>query len=176
MIAVSLKGVLMTAKPASTTSGSSSGPSRCRVARERGTISPLILGFVGIVVLLIVAVSNVSRVFVYDRDIESAADAAALAAANGISVESVYRGGLGNDVELSRAAAEQEVREYLDATGVADRLNLEGSSVVVSGDGTDVTVTFRGRVHLPLTGLLPGLFDGGVPVTGEATATIYATQ
>lgn len=152
---------------------------RLRVAtarRERGTISPLIIGFVAIVVLLIIAVSNVSRVFVYQRDIEAAADAAALAAANGIAVESVYGGGLGADVELSRAAAEAEVENYLDSTGARGRLNLEGTSVSVSADATDVTVNFAGRIHLPFIGILGDLFDGGVQVDGEATATVVATQ
>lgn len=144
--------------------------------RERGTITPLIIGFVVIVVLLIIAVSNVSRVFVYQRDIEAAADAAALAAANGIAVESVYGGGLGADVELSRAAAEAEVESYLDGTGARGRLNIEGTSVAVSPDATDVTVTFAGRIHLPFVGVLGGLFDGGVQVDGEATATVVATQ
>lgn len=154
-------------------------PARLRrivALRERGSITPLIIGLVVIVVLLIIAVSNVSRVFIYQRDIEAAADAAALAAANGIAVESVYGGGLGADVELSRAAAEAEVEEYLNNTGVGGRLNLEGTSVAVSGDATDVTVTFAGRIQLPFVGVLGGLFDGGVQVDGEATATVVATQ
>lgn len=144
--------------------------------RERGTITPLIIGFVVIVVLLIIAVSNVSRVFLYQRDIEAAADAAALAAANGIAVESVYGGGLGADVELSEAAAEDEVDLYLEGTGADGRLNIEGTSVNVSADGTNVTVTFNGRIHVPFVGALGGYFDDGIAVDGVATATVVATQ
>lgn len=145
-------------------------------ASERGTISPLIIGMVAIVVLLIIAVSNVSRVFVYQRDIEAAADAAALAAANGIAVESVYSGGLGDNVELSQAAAETEVDAYMETTNAWGRLNLEGRNVVVHNDGTDVTVSFSGRIHLPFTQVLDGLFAGGIAVDGEATATVIGTQ
>lgn len=135
---------------------------------ERGTIIPLVIGFTVILILLITAVINVSRVFLFHRDIVSAVDGAALAAASGVAAESVYGGQLGaGQVGLSQEAAKQRVDDYIGVNDLPTRFPGLESSVTVSGD--TVTVVFSARAQVPFEAII-GDWVGGIPVTGTATA------
>jgi Flp pilus assembly protein TadG len=138
--------------------------------REDGQLSLFIIGLVGIAALLVTAGIDASKVFLAQRALSSAADAAALKAAQAVDRDAVYSGSssCGGLLPIDPARASS----YADAT-VADAdlqptfATLEPTEVDVR-DGT-VTVRLSGSVAVPfgkvLAMLVPGHADGRVHVT-----------
>jgi hypothetical protein len=61
---------------------------------DSGTILVLLLGFVAVLLLMVAVVVNVSSVILAKRGLVSAADGAALSAAQSLDLEALYAGGL----------------------------------------------------------------------------------
>ena len=101
-----------------------------RDLEDDGTVLLLIIGLVTIAALLVAVVTDVSALYLERRELVAAVDGAALAGAQAVDEESVYRDGLpaSGPVPLNVAAAEQAARDYLADAGVL-------------GPRTDVTVT-----------------------------------
>lgn len=136
------------------------GPLRSRPARDDGTILMLTLGFLLVTAMLAIVVTDVSAVFLARRSVASAADAAALAAAQRVDEQAVYTDGAPLD-RLPLADVLTTVADYQDNADPSGSTQLSASLV----DADTVEVRGSRVVELPLVGFL-----GVGPVTVHATA------
>ena len=88
---------------------------------EQGSVTPLIIGFAVVVALLVAVVVDASAAYLRRQGLNSAADAAALAATDGIQGEEVYTHGLGKRAEIDPAAARRYVADYFASSGIRRR-------------------------------------------------------
>lgn len=127
----------------------------------------MVLGFAGVILMLIAVVTASSSVFLSRRALDGAADSAALSAAGALDEAALYDGAAGNlplDAGLARGAVTDYVRQArLAARFPAFRI------VSVEVVGSTVTVTFRCTRRLPFTSLA-GRYARGVPITARASA------
>ena len=128
---------------------------------ERGTVLLLTLGLGLVLVLLTVVVVDVSAAFLARRSLASAADGAALHAAQDVDLDAYYAGD-GDVLPLAdpRDVVEAYVATHFPDTTVAD----------VRSDGTTVTVILAKRLALPLA---PPGFANGVTIRASATARLF---
>jgi uncharacterized membrane protein len=141
---------------------------RLRPRNDDGTVLLLILGLVVVAALLVAVVTDVSALYLERRELIAAADGAALAGAQAIDRESVYRNGLptSGPVPLDRDAAEQAVRDYLTEAGL-----LTGDlDVTISTSATTVSVALRTRARLPVSNTVTSGTSGTAAVSATATA------
>jgi Flp pilus assembly protein TadG len=146
---------------------------------DEGSIVLLVIGYAAIAALLMAAGIDVSKVFLAERALSSAADAAAVAASEGIDTERIYDGpslrcgaSLPLDPTLADSLARHDISEQSPDLGRAFA-SLETPSTSVSG--STVTVALRGEVRVPFGRLLQWLgiatSSGTVPVADSASAT-----
>lgn len=129
----------------------------------------MIVGFAMIVLLLLAVVVSASRVYLSQRDLVAAADAAAASAAQAVSEAAVYGGHDGPELPIDPAAAERRVGEYVALAALPAR--FDGFAVVsVVVQGTSVTVTFAARAPMPFGAMLSSDWVDGYPVRATATA------
>jgi Flp pilus assembly protein TadG len=134
---------------------------------DEGTILFLVLGFVAILMLVVALVVNVSSVILAKRALASAADGAAVAAAQALDVDALYANGLGQRIPLDQGLAAQRVAAYqAQADDSQPGLRL---AVDVSTDGTTAVVQAERTVDLPFGQML-----GFKPVRVEAEARARA--
>lgn len=121
---------------------------------ERGQVTPLIIGFASMVLLLIGVVVDASAAFLHRQDLDTLADGAALSGADaGAEGGEVYGGGLGSlPLAQTTARARAGVRSYLADVGAYR--DHPGLSYTVDVRGDTVVVTVSSPVDLPLT--VPG--------------------
>lgn len=124
----------------------------------------LVLGLFGVLLLLVALVVDVSVVVLAKRSVASAADGAAISAAQAIDDTAFYARGLQDRVPLSEGGVAERVAAY-EAQAESDQPGLQ-LSAGVDGAGTAVVVARR-TVELPLVGWL-GIED--VEVVAEARA------
>jgi hypothetical protein len=116
---------------------------------DRGQTSLLIVGLAVVALMLVAVVVDASAAYLRRSGLDSLADGAALAAADGIEGEQVYRGGLGQRARLDPAVARRYVAAYLTASGAARHYPGLRYDVEV---GTDrVVVHVASPLDLPLT-------------------------
>jgi hypothetical protein len=122
------------------------------VRRDDGSVLLLVIGFAGILLTLVAVVADVSAVVLAKRGVASAADGAAVSAAQALDLDAVYGEGLGTQIPLSAGEARARVAAYErqvrgQQPGLRLVLRLEGRTAVVTGSRT-VRLPFR----LPGTG------------------------
>jgi hypothetical protein len=137
------------------------------VRRQRddsGTVLLLTIGLSVVLLLLVAVVVDVSKVVLAKRALSSAADGAAIAAAQQSDNRSIDANGVGESVPLDAGDVDDIVRRYRDeARGEQPGLQLVGT--VDAGDPTLAIVQAQRKVPLPFVGWL-GIAD----VTLEAEA------
>lgn len=138
---------------------------------DDGTILVLTLGFVGILLVMVGVVVDVSSVVLAKRGVASAADGAAVSAAQALDVGALYERGLGEQVPLAYADADSRVQAYAAGArtgqpGLQLSLALDGDTAVVEavrvvrppfalfGSG-DVTVRAVARARAPVVAPVP---------------------
>lgn len=133
---------------------------------ERGTITPLLVGFAIVIVLGIVLVVDATGAYLERQSLSTLADGAALQAADLGVGDLAYGGGIsGERLPVDEGTARAAVTDYLRRIGAyAEHPGLE---VDVRVSPTEVTVRLRAPVDLPLT--MPGL-TGTAPVSATAAA------
>jgi hypothetical protein len=138
---------------------------------ESGQLTPLIIGFVVIVILAVAVVANASNAFLHRRSLASWADGAATAAAQQIAEQVVYTGRLGETLPIAENQARVAVVDYVARHGLAERFDAF-TLVTVSVDSASgaVTVEFAARVPLLWAGDAMAGFTSGIPVTARTTA------
>ena len=135
---------------------------------EQGTVLVLVIGFAMLLALMVGVVVNVSAAALARRAVAGAADGAAVAAAQALDVDALYRDGLAGDrLPLSPAGARQAVAAY-------------GAQVAATQPWLRLSVTVQGRtasvvavrdVALPF-GRLVGLRPLRVEATARARAPL----
>ena len=136
---------------------------------DDGSVLPLVIGFVVVVLLLVGGVTDASVLWLQRRALQSTVDGAALAGAQAVDLDAVYAGGARGDLALaSTPTVRRAVRRYLAATPSDDALpafRLTSTTI----DGPVVTVAARSTVSLPFTTLLTGR---SVVVRADASAVL----
>jgi hypothetical protein len=147
--------------------------SRRRFGRtdDRGSVTPLIIGFTVVIALLVAVVVDASAAYLRRQGLNSAADAAALAATDGIQGEQVYTQGLGQRAEIDPAAARRYVDGYFASSGIRRRFPGLDYSVETRAN----TVIVRVRTPLDLPFRVPGV-GTEVPVTGSAASVVVVSD
>jgi hypothetical protein len=112
---------------------------------EPGQTALLIVGLAVVAALLVGVVVDASAAYLRRQGLDSLADGAALAAADGIQGEQVYRAGLGEHAQIDPVVARGYVLDYLRATDAARRYPGLGYAVDTTVDRVVV------RVQAPLT-------------------------
>ena len=150
--------------------------------REEGSLSLLVIGFTFVAAALIVVGIDVSKVFLAQRALSSAADSAALAGSQAIDRAAVYAGGTDcGGLPVDEVAAQRAVEEALADAAVSLRstfVSLSDPDVEVAAGR--VRVRLHGQVTVPfgrvLATLLPDSPDGRVDVAADAAAASAVTS
>lgn len=140
-----------------------------RVRGEDGTILVLLLGFTAVLLLMVAVVVNVSSVILAKRALASAADGAAVAAAQQLDLQALYAGAALDTgrIPLSPSLVATSVEQYQARSAPAQPgIDLSGD---VSADGTTAIVRAVREVELPFGRVL-----GFRPVRVEAEARARA--
>lgn len=136
-------------------------------SHERGTVTVMLVGFFLVIAALTAVVVDASAAFLSRQQLNSLADGAALAAADGAQGQGVYEDGLGELAAVDPEVAATHVADYLAAAGAHD--DHPGLSYDVVSDGTRVTVTVSARLDLPL---VPPGWDPATRVVGRSSAIV----
>ena len=130
---------------------------------ERGSVTPLIIGFAVVVAMLVAVVVDASAAYLRRQGLNSAAD--------GIQGEQVYTHGLGKRADIDPAAARHYVAEYFASSGIHRRFPGLDYSVETSAD--TVVVRIVTPMDLPLH--VPGV-GTDVPVSGTAASVVVVSD
>ncbi|WP_133977966.1 Tad domain-containing protein [Kribbella voronezhensis] len=126
----------------------------------------LIIGFAAVVLMMIVVVTDISKVFLVRRDLDATADGAVLAAANGLAA--IYaQDGSGENAQLDPDEARRLTAEYLDSVGASNR--FDGLDWTADVTGTTVTVHLSSAVDLPFA---PPGWQGTADIGSDAAAVV----
>jgi hypothetical protein len=142
-----------------------------RPRSERGSIIPLVVGFAFLVAVLVAVVVDASAAYLRRQGLDSVADAAALAATDGLQGDRVYTHGLDDLAEIDAGTARRYVEEYLRASGVLAR--YPGLGWTVSTSATTVVVHVAAPLDLPLH--VPGV-GGSAVVMGSAASVVVVSD
>lgn len=134
---------------------------------QRGQTSLLIIGFAIVAVMMVALVADASSAYLRRSGLDSLADGAALAAADGIAGQRVYEGGLGERAQIDPALARQYVEDYLSATGAGRR--FPGLRYVVETAADRVVVRLATPLDLPI---VPPGWDRRPVVSGTAASVV----
>jgi uncharacterized membrane protein len=162
--------------------------SRGKADTDDGSVMLLMIFLALIIAGLITVVTDVSTVFLAQREMQSTADGAALAAAQQADLQAVYSGDLGSQLPLSPERVTAAINDY---TANRSRIPHECSAVtyqVVDGvdaagnarsgvqiDGQTVRVELTCKVPLPFISLVAAAFTDGVTIHQVAYAQSAVT-
>jgi hypothetical protein len=138
---------------------------------ERGQTSLLIVGFAIVAVMMVAVVVDASAAYLRRAGLDSLADGAALAAADGIQGRQVYEGGLGERARIDPAVARHYVAEYLRDTGAARRYH--GFSYDVAVGAERIVVRVAAPLDLPIT---PPGWDRRPTISGTAASFVVVSD
>ena len=131
---------------------------------EAGSSLPFVLVCWLVAALMVLGGIAASDAFLEQQEVQSTCDGAALAAANQADEAAVYAGGVGDQLPLTRAAAEAAVADQLaDAGSTLDSWSAET-------DGVEVTVRCTRSVHIAFD----WVFLGGRALERTAVASARA--
>jgi hypothetical protein len=133
---------------------------------EDGQMTVLIIGFTVIILLMVVVVTDISKVFLVRRDLDATADGAVLAAANGLAA--VYaQPSAGGNAAIDPDQAARLTADYLNEVAASNR--FDGLDWSVDVEGTTVTVRLTSTAALPFQ---PPGFPGSADVASESAAIV----
>jgi hypothetical protein len=138
---------------------------------QRGSVTPLIIGLAAVLVLLVAVVVDASAAFLRRQQLDSLADAAALAATDGVQGEAVYTHGLGERAAIDPAAARRFVATYVESSGARSR--FPGLVYEVRTTADTVVVRLSAPLRLPLH---VGDLGDTTTVTGTAASVVAVTD
>jgi hypothetical protein len=137
----------------------------------RGQTTVLIVGLAVVAIMMVAVVVDASAAYLRRAGLDSLADGAALAAADGVEGRQVYEGGLGERAEIDPEAARRYVTEYLVATGAARR--FPGLTYGVQ-TGTDrIVVHLRSPLDLPIS---PAGWDSRPTISATAASVVVVSE
>lgn len=147
------------------------GPGSSRGRGEAAQASLLIIGFAIVVLMMVAVVVDASAAYLRRQGLDSLADGAALAAADGVQGAQVYQGGLGERARIDPVAAGDHVADYLAALGARGRYPGLTYSVATTADS--VVVRVSAPLDLPLT---PPGWETRPIITGTAAAYVVVSD
>jgi Flp pilus assembly protein TadG len=155
---------------------------------DEGSVMILMIFMALIIAGLITVVTDVSTVFLAQREMQSTADGAALAAAQQADLQAVYTGDLGAQLPLSHEQATAAINDYAanqsriphECSAVTYRVVVgpDGDGNARSGvqvDGQTVRVELTCKVPLPFISLVASAFTDGVTIHQVAYAQSAVT-
>lgn len=132
----------------------------------------LIIGMLAVLLMGVVVVTDASAAYLQRQSLNSLADGAAIAAADGAARGlEIYGGGLDDRLVLSLGSAREEVEGYLTQAGAATQ--FPGLDFAISADpaNSSIVVQLTAPLDLPLT--IPGSPSRiQVSSTGSAVVTV----
>ena len=131
---------------------------------DDGTVLVLTLGLAGLLLVLVGVVVDVSVTVLAKRSVASAADGAAVSAAQALDYDVFYAQGLAGAVPLSEAGVAERVAGY-QALAAREQPGLRLDGHVE--DGATAVVTGTRTIALPFSGWLG---DGSIEVSAQARA------
>jgi hypothetical protein len=134
---------------------------------ERGSVAPLLIGLALVLTVLVAVVVDASAAFLRRQQLDSLADAAALAATDGVQGDAVYTRGLGDRAAIDPAAARRHVAAYVAASGARSR--FPGLVYEVRTSADTVVVRLSAPLRLPLR---VGDLGATPTVTGTAASVV----
>ncbi|GAB3593284.1 hypothetical protein GCM10027446_15360 [Angustibacter peucedani] len=143
-----------------------------RWREDDGQITLLAIGYFLVALCLVAVVADATAVHLARTQLQDAADAAALDAADALTGSSVYSGGVtGESVPLTDRGVRAQAEEYLTSYERPSRLE---ALVLGDGTGTDdgrsATVELSARARLPIAAPVVASFTGGITVRVRSTA------
>lgn len=138
---------------------------------ERGQTSMLIIGFAVVILLMIVVVVDASAAYLRRQGLDSLADGAALAAADGVQGEGVYETGLGERAQIDPALAQAYAADYLSSVGAPGK--YPGLSYSVRTTETSVVVRVSSPLELPFS---PPGWERRATITGTAASYVVVSD
>jgi hypothetical protein len=139
-----------------------------RVRRDdRGTVLPLVIGLVAVVLALVTVVTDVGALWLQRRALQATVDGAALSGAQAVDLRTVYAGGAQGTLPLDPVAARRAVRTFVAAAPEVKRLN-GFRLVLVRVSSGEVRVQATSTARLPFLSVLTGR---GVTIVAEAKAS-----
>lgn len=139
--------------------------------RERGQTSLLIVGLAVVVALLVGVVVDASSAYLRRSGLDSLADGAALAGADGVQDEQVYEGGLGERARIDPEVARVYVADYLRETGAA--AHYPGITYTVAATADSVVVRVSAPLDLPIT---PPGWESRPVISGTAASFVVVSD
>ena len=139
---------------------------------EHGSVTLLIIGFAGILLMAIVVVIDASAAYLQRQGLDNLADGAALYGAD-LGSAGVYEEGLDAErLSQQEAAVEAAVRDYLGRAGASRKYPGIDVGVRVDPVGRSVTVRLEAPLDLPLT--VPG--SPSNPTVGASSTAAVTVQ
>ena len=138
---------------------------------ERGQTSLLIVGFAVVAMMMVAVAVDASAAYLRQAGLDSLADGAALAAADGIEGRQVYEGGLGRRAQIDPAVARGYVATYLSAAGAGR--HYPGLRYRVETGPDRVVVHVSSPLDLPLT---PPGWDRRPTVSATAASVVLVSD
>ena len=144
---------------------------RLGAGRDRGQVSILILGLLGVVLLLVIGGVDVTAAQIARARLLDASDSAALEAANALDEVSAYSGGIGDSVVVSNGTVERAVEDNLAARPMPYGISAwQVATGTGTTDGRTAVVVLQGTADLPMTGGLLAALGRSVTITVESRA------
>lgn len=142
---------------------------------ERGQVGVLIIGYLLVSLLVVTVVLGVSAVYIEHKKLLSAADGAALAAADNYSIPvDGADGAAGPLPALQDAGVEGSTAGYLEATGAAARFQqLAVDPATGAPDGRTARVVLTAVVRPPIVNFL---VPDGIPIVAQSDARAELTR
>ncbi|MHA7209611.1 pilus assembly protein TadG-related protein [Arthrobacter sp. MDT1-65] len=163
-------------------SSGTAGPGPGADRREDGQVGVLVIGYLLVSLLVVTVVLAVSSVYIGHKKLLSAADGAALAAADDYSID-VGIGGSGSGAgtgattplpALQDSGVEESAAGYLAATGAGTRLaRLAVDPATGAPDGRTARVVLTAVVRPPIVNFL---VPAGIPIVARADARAELTR
>jgi len=138
---------------------------------ERGQTTLLIVGLTVVAILMVAVVVDASAAYLRRAGLDSLADGAALAAADGVRGGQVYDGGLGRRAKIDPSVARRYAADYLAASGAAGR--YPGLSYRVDAGTDRVVVRVSAPLDLPIT---PPGWDRRPVISGTAASFVVVSE
>jgi hypothetical protein len=127
-----------------------------RLRGDTGSVTPLLLGFVAILVGLLAVITDSSAAFLARRSLVAASDGAALYAAGALDRDRLYDESLAR-LPIDPAQATARAKAYVARTDLRDHYrSVRVSSVTLGADRTSVSVDLAATLRLPFVGRISG--------------------
>ncbi|MCC3273767.1 hypothetical protein MUK71_11510 [Arthrobacter zhangbolii] len=154
-------------------SGSDGGPAGGSEGHESGQVGVLIIGYTLLALLTVTVVMAASSVYIGQKKLLSAADGAAVAAADTFTLGQSDAGD-GPAAALDAGAVRAAARNYLQVTGAESRFNdLVVAEDTGTADGRTARIVLAARVHPPIVNFL---VPEGIQITAVSEARARLVQ